>query len=125
MILLLGYVGGVIKLPFGWELQNPGFRAAAQKSISQLSDLFFFFLKGFCSTHCCSTEVFNCHCDDLLIFKEVVEANVFQVQPMDKVRYSLTISSNHNQLAPENMFYLALSQPLCLQVICTPTEKSW
>lgn len=86
---------------------------------------FFFFLKGFCSTHCCSTEVFNCHCDDLLIFKEVVEANVFQVQPMDKVRYSLTISSNHNQLAPENMFYLALSQPLCLQVICTPTEKSW
>lgn len=89
------------------------------------SQIFFFFLKGFCSTHCCSTEVFNCHCDDLLIFKEVVEANVFQVQPMDKVRYSLTISSNHNQLAPENMFYLALSQPLCLQVICTPTEKSW
>lgn len=43
MILLLVYVGGVIKLPFGWELQNPGFRAAAQKSISQLSDLFFFF----------------------------------------------------------------------------------
>lgn len=42
MILLLVYVGGVIKLPFGWELQNPGFRAVAQKSISQLSDLFFF-----------------------------------------------------------------------------------
>lgn len=48
---------------------------------------------------------------------------MFKVQPMDKVRYSLTISSNHNQLAPENMFYLALSQPLCLQVICTPIEK--
>lgn len=46
MILLLVYVGGVIKLPFGWELQNPGFRAAAQKSISQLSDLFFFFPQG-------------------------------------------------------------------------------
>lgn len=42
MILLLAYVGGAVKLPFGWELQNLGFRAA-QKSISQLSDPFFFF----------------------------------------------------------------------------------
>lgn len=42
-----------------------------------------------------------------------------------RVRSSLTVSSSHNQLALESMFYLALGQPFCPQVICTLIEQSW